>query len=199
MFSNRWTLLREIIEDGLITTPDRTLTHPQFLQLFHAFLLQVKESEGMVYLVPSENNGTLATYVANALTASLGISARDLIPIHKDVTLHLALLLKKHDLLITLSDLEVSTNTLGAAAMAKEHDVPLITFSGGQRDNPLVERGDLNIHFDKADQNLIQTGQFSLLTTLLESWPFYQEPLRFEHELLLTEIKPQTLPTGLRI
>lgn len=199
MFSNRWTLLREMIEDGLITTPDRTLTHPQFLQLFHAFLLQVKESEGMVYLVPSENNGALATYVANALTTSLGISARGLIPMHKDVTLHLALLIKKQDLLITLSDLEVSPNTLGAAAMAKEHDVPLITFSGGQRDNPLVERGDLNIHFDKADQTLIQTGQFSLLTTLLESWPFYQEPPRFEHELLLTEIKPQTLPTGLRI
>lgn len=199
MFSERWTLLREMIDGGLITTPDHTLTHVQLLHLFQAFLLQVKENEGMVYVVPSENNGLLATYFADRLITSLGISARGLIPVHTDVTLHLALLLKKSDLLITLSDIEVSLNTLGAAAMAKQQDVPLITFSGGQRDNPLVERGDLNIHFEKADQTLIQTGQFSLLKAIIESWPYYEEPPRFEPELLLKKIKPKTLPTGLRI
>ena len=199
MFSERWALMREMIDGGLITTPDRTLTHTQLLQLFQAFLLQVKENEGMVYVVPSENNGALATYFANTLITQLGISARGLDPAHEDMTLHLALLLNKTDLLITLSDLEVSPNTLGAAAMAKEQDVPLITLSGGQRDNPLVERGDLNIHFDKADQNLVQTGQFSLIATIIESWSFYETPPHFEPELLLTKIKTQTLPTGLRI
>jgi len=196
MFSDRWKLLKEMIDECLFTTPDRYLTHSQCIQLFHAFLLQVKENEGMVYIVQSEKSGHLSTYFASSLTNSLNVSARELFPIHKDVTLHLALLLKKTDLVITLGH---STDTLGAAAIAKGNDVPLITLSGGLKENTLKDSGDLNICFDESDQALIQTGKFSFFNMIVDAWSYELEPLFPQKELFLPQAKPQNLLTGLRI
>lgn len=199
MFSNRWKLLKALIEGCAFMTPDRSVSHSQFLHVFEAFLLQVKEAEGMVYIVPSEESSPLATHFADALTNRLNISASGLLPAHQDVTLHLALLLKKTDLIITLGSFEHSTNTLAAAAMAKTSDVPLITLAGGKKDNPLSQQGDLGAYFDTVDKNLIRTGQFSLLNSVVDAWPYNSQLSIPQQELCLPRAQPQTMLTGLRI
>ena len=198
LFSNRWKLLKPLINGCAFMTSDRIISHSQFLLLFEAFLLQVKEMEGTVYIVPSEKNSPLATHFADSLTNILHISARGLIPVHKNVPFHLASLLKKNDLLITLGSLGHSTNTLTVAATAKA-DIPLITLTGGQKGNPLSQQGDLSAYFDTIDQNLIQTGQFSLLSSIVDAWTYSSQLSTPKQELFSPRTQPQTMLMGLRI
>lgn len=199
MFSPRWKLLKALIEGCSFITPDRQISHCEFLRLSEAFLLQVKESEGMIYIIPSEETTTLATYFADALTNTLKISACAFVPVHKDIALHLALLLKKTDLVIILETFKQSANTLAATAMTKTNDIPLIIFSGDWKNNSSRKKGDLEVRFDTIDKHLIQTGQFSLFSRILHNWPYnFHLPPR-QQKLFPKYTKSQPFLAELRI
>ena len=198
MFSNRWKLLKTLFDGCMFMTPDRQISHPQFLQLFEAFLLQAKEMQGTVYLVPSEESVPLATYFADIFTNTLKIPAHGLIPTHKDIMLHLTLLLKKTDLLITLGTFGYSTNTL-AATLTKTSDIPLITLTGGQEDACPISQGDLGAYFNTIDKNLIQTGQFSLFSSVVDAWPYSSQSSTFQQASFSARVKPQAMLAELRL
>lgn len=199
MFSDRWKDLAETLERCEYTTPDRCLEETQSVHLFHAFLLQTRESGGMVYIVQSQEGSFLANHLADQLMTSLQIPARGLIPLHQDLTLPLAIVMKKTDLLITLCPTGKCCDTLAAALIAKENEVPLITFSGGEKNNPLREQGDLNLYLNTDDEGLITTGQFFSLDHLLKSWPYETSLMQTEMPLLSINAKPQNLQTGRRL
>jgi len=185
VFLGRWQMLSEIREKLLFTTPDRSVTRPQFLQLFHAFLLQVKHASGMVYIAQGDQSGLIATYFARALKDALGISARSLIP----------KLLKKTDLLVALDVGTDSSHLFSLETLSKEKEIPLITFSL----HPLFYEGDLNTYFNCKDEVLFRTALFSLLKEAIETWTY--DPLPFPKELFAPPLfaTPSSSQIGLRL
>ena len=199
MFLGRWKALGETVEGCEFLTPDRYLSRTQAIQLFHAFLLQVRESGGLVYLVQNESDGFFATHFADALMTSLHIPASNLVSIDQDASLPLSILLKKSDLLITICVNAPSPETNAATAMAKSHDIPIIALTGNPLDHPLYGQGDLNLHFSGNDKTLIATAQYTLLNAVIDEWTHNSSPLFMQQKLPSIGTRPQNLATGLRL
>jgi phosphoheptose isomerase len=61
------------------------------------------------------------------------------------------------DVLTAISSSGVSRNVLNATAEASKHDIPVITLSGFDADNPLRRKGDINLWLDSRCYNIVET------------------------------------------
>ena len=61
------------------------------------------------------------------------------------------------DIIVLISSSGRSPNIMNAAGFAKQHQHPLITFSGFDLDNPLRRMGDINFWVDSHSYNLIES------------------------------------------
>ena len=78
MFAKRFSELSTVVNQCLYSSPDRELSEAQALQLFHAFLLQTKESEGSVFIVGNGGSAGIASHFAIDLLNALKIPAQTL-------------------------------------------------------------------------------------------------------------------------
>jgi len=70
----------------------------------------------------------------------------------------------KNDMIILISSSGKSENMVNAAAVAKERDVFVVTFTGFDENNPLKTAGDLNFWLDSRAYNIVEmTHQIWLL------------------------------------
>lgn len=184
MFLSRLKSLSKVVEDTVYTSPDRKLTEAQALQLSHAFLLQTKENGGTVYTVGNGGSAAIASHFCVDLLNALSIPAQTLFDLSVMTCISndygydqvfsrpLKTLLKRNDLVVCISSSGASANIVNAALTAKECDLPLITLSGFDENNPLRELGDLNFYIQSRDYGLVETGHFFLLHTIIDSWNF---------------------------
>jgi hypothetical protein len=204
MFSDRWNLLKNTLDGCTFASPDRFLSHAQFSNLFHAFALQVRENEGTVYIIqnkkPLSSSRQLASHLADALTYRLNITSHELTSDKDDLLLHLSLLLKKTDLIITLDQTCFSIDTQAALSLAKIHDAPMITLSGQPSSSEkLSPLGDLSAMFNLSDETLVETAQYVLLESLIYSWPYDLIPSISAKQFSFVQPQPQPPFTRLRI
>lgn len=184
MFSKRFNELNEVVSKCKFSSPDRTLSEEQSLQIFHAFLMQTQEKDGTVFVIGNGGSAGIASHFAIDLLNALKIPAQTLYDsnvmtcISNDFGYEqvfsrpLDLLLRPNDLLVCISSSGNSQNILNGTAIAKSKDIPIITLSGFEPHNPLRSQGDLNFYLPIIDYGLVEMGHFFLLHTIIDSWNF---------------------------
>lgn len=73
---------------------------------------------------------------------------------------------RKGDIAVLISSSGKSVNILECASQAINMNIPIVTFSGMEPDNPLRGMGDLNFYVPAADYGLIEITHLSLLHTI---------------------------------
>ena len=61
-----------------------------------------------------------------------------------------------------------SKNIVNAAQYCKQSKIPLITLSGFEADNPLVELGNINIHVPSNKYNFIEMAHHIILVSIVD-------------------------------
>ncbi len=184
LFTKRFTELSEVLSKCVYSTQDRTINEGQALQIFHAFLLQVQEHNGTVFVVGNGGSAGIASHFSTDLLNALKIPSQTLYDSNVMTCISndygydqifsrpLDLLLKQNNFLVCISSSGNSQNILNAAAIAKSKDIPIITLSGFEPHNPLRAVGDLNFYLPIIDYGLVEMGHFFLLHTVIDSWNF---------------------------
>ena len=108
--------------------------------------------------VPSDtfNNANLITYFANEYGHDNWVSEA------------IKAYTQKNDILILISSSGTSKNMINAASHCKENNIPLITLSGFQNNNPLSQFGDVNIHIDSNNYNYIEMSHHIILVAIVD-------------------------------
>ena len=75
---------------------------------------------------------------------------------------------KKNDMLILISSSGKSKNIVNAAKYCKVNKIPLITLSGFDINNPLVNMGDVNIHINSNKYNFIEMSHHIILVSIVD-------------------------------
>jgi len=184
MFEKRINELSNVLGKCICSSPDREISEGQALQLFHAFLLQIQEGEGTVFVIGNGGSAGIASHFSVDLLNALKIASQTLYDSnvmtcisndygYEDVfSRPLDLLLKRNDLLVCISSSGRSQNIINAASVAQSKDIPIITLSGFEPHNPLRNFGDLNFYLPIIDYGLVEMGHFFLLHTIIDSWNF---------------------------
>ena len=73
-----------------------------------------------------------------------------------------------HDSVILISSSGQSQNIINAANYSKEKGLPLITLSGFKPDNPLRERGDINLWLDSSQYNYVEMTHHIWLLAIVD-------------------------------
>ena len=76
--------------------------------------------------------------------------------------------LQKNDMLILISSSGTSKNIVNAAKYCKENNIPLITLSGFNIDNPLSQLGNINIHVNSDKYNFIEMSHHIILVSIVD-------------------------------
>lgn len=74
----------------------------------------------------------------------------------------------KNDLVILISSSGKSPNIVNAALKAKEMGLPVITFSGFDRNNPLNQLGNLNFWVDSRGYNIVEMTHHIWLVAIID-------------------------------
>ncbi|MCB1107760.1 MAG: SIS domain-containing protein [Chlamydiia bacterium] len=182
MFTKRFQELSEIISQCSYTSFDREISEEQAMQIFHAFLIQIREKDGTVFVVGNGGSAGIASHFAIDLLNALKIPAQTLYDpntvtcIANDYGYEevfsrpLDLLLKPNDLLICISSSGKSQNILNSGIVAQSKDIPIITLSGFEPHNPLRSLGNLNFYLPVVDYGLVEMGHFFLLHSVIDTW-----------------------------
>ena len=75
---------------------------------------------------------------------------------------------QKNDILILISSSGTSNNIINAAKYCNENNIPLITFSGFDKSNPLAKLGDVNIHINSNNYNYIEMSHHIILVSIVD-------------------------------
>ncbi len=182
MFCERLDELRALIKSCVYTTRLGEIDAHDALQMAHFLLEQVSRVSGTVYVIGNGGSAGIASHFCTDLLRTLNVSATTLsdanmltcfandfgyenvykMPLERN--------LRANDLLVAISSSGQSENILAAAKVAKEKKVTLVTLSGFDADNPLCKLGDLNFWLDSHDYGLVETGHFSLLHTIVDTF-----------------------------
>ena len=75
---------------------------------------------------------------------------------------------QKNDILILISSSGNSKNIINAAKYCNENNIPLITFSGFDKENNLAKLGDINIHINSNNYNYIEMSHHIILVSIVD-------------------------------
>ena len=75
---------------------------------------------------------------------------------------------QKNDILILISSSGTSNNIINAAKYCNENNIPLITFSGFDKENNLAKLGDINIHINSNNYNYIEMSHHIILVSIVD-------------------------------
>ena len=76
---------------------------------------------------------------------------------------------KKEDALVLISVSGESPSVINAAKTAKEQGIPIITFSGREKNNSLKTLGDLNFWVDSHAYNIVECIHMIWVTTVIDA------------------------------
>ena len=76
--------------------------------------------------------------------------------------------MQKNDILILISSSGNSINIINAAKYCNENNIPLITFSGFDKENYLAKLGDINIHINSNNYNYIEMSHHIILVSIVD-------------------------------
>ena len=75
---------------------------------------------------------------------------------------------QKNDILILISSSGNSNNIINAAKYCNENNIPLITFSGFDKENNLAKLGNINIHINSNNYNYIEMSHHIILVSIVD-------------------------------
>ena len=75
---------------------------------------------------------------------------------------------QKNDILILISSSGNSNNIINAAKYCNENNIPLITFSGFDKENNLAKLGNINIHINSKNYNYIEMSHHIILVSIVD-------------------------------
>tara|TARA_B100001741_G_C16252325_1_gene459084 strand:- start:93 stop:641 length:549 start_codon:yes stop_codon:yes gene_type:complete len=75
---------------------------------------------------------------------------------------------QKNDILILISSSGNSKNIINAAKYCNENNIPLITFSGFDKENNLAKLGNINIHINSKNYNYIEMSHHIILVSIVD-------------------------------
>ena len=76
--------------------------------------------------------------------------------------------MQQNDILILISSSGNSINIINAAKYCNENNIPLITFSGFDKENYLAKLGDINIHINSNNYNYIEMSHHIILVSIVD-------------------------------
>ena len=76
--------------------------------------------------------------------------------------------LNSNDMIILISSSGASKNIVNAANYCKSKNIPLITFSGFNKNNPLSKTGNVNIHIESENYNYIEMSHHIILVSIVD-------------------------------
>ena len=138
------------------------------------------QNQGKVYIVGNGGSSSIASHVSVDFAKTAGISSAtfnnsNLITCFANdygyenwVTEAIKAYLKKNDMLILISSSGTSKNIVNAAKHCKNNNIPLITLSGFNKDNPLSNIGDVNIHVYSENYNYIEMSHHIILLSIVD-------------------------------
>ena len=75
---------------------------------------------------------------------------------------------QKNDILILISSSGNSKNIINAAKYCNQSNIPLITFSGFDKENNLAKLGNINIHINSKNYNYIEMSHHIILVSIVD-------------------------------
>ena len=75
---------------------------------------------------------------------------------------------KETDVVVLISSSGSSPNIVAAAKHAQQHSLPLVTFTGFSRDNPVKSHGDLNFWVDSKAYNIVECTHMIWMTLVVD-------------------------------
>jgi D-sedoheptulose 7-phosphate isomerase len=184
MFIDRIEEVAYLIKNGIYTKNGEVLSPNQCLTLAHYLLLSTKVNKGIVYIIGNGGSTGIASHFCTDLLKALEIPAMTLFDSnlltcigndlgYENVFSHqLKTLINEKDLLVAISSSGRSQNIINAVDVAHSKGAKTITLSGFFEDNPLRQKGYLNMYVKSHDYGLVETAHFSLLHTVIDSWNF---------------------------
>jgi len=139
-----------------------------------------KKNDGKVYIVGNGGSSSIASHVSVDFAKAAGVPSdtfnnTNLITCfandygHDNWVLEaIRAYTQKNDILILISSSGTSKNMINAASHCKENDIPLITLSGFQNNNPLSQLGDVNIHINSSNYNYIEMSHHIILVAIVD-------------------------------
>jgi D-sedoheptulose 7-phosphate isomerase len=182
MFVERIKQVLHVIENAEYTKEGRTISQQECLALAHYLLFSTKANKGCVYIIGNGGSTGIASHFCTDLLKALYIPAQTLFDsnlltcIGNDLgyeyvfSKQLSILMKENDLLVAISSSGQSPNILNAIDIATQIGSKTITLSGFSNENPLRTKGFLNMYLPACDYGIVETGHFSLLHTLVDTW-----------------------------
>jgi D-sedoheptulose 7-phosphate isomerase len=76
--------------------------------------------------------------------------------------------LNSNDMIILISSSGTSKNIVNAANYCKSKNIPLITLSGFNKNNPLSKTGNVNIHIESENYNYIEMSHHIILVAIVD-------------------------------
>ncbi len=76
--------------------------------------------------------------------------------------------MNKNDILILISSSGTSNNIVNAAKYCNDNNIPLITLSGFDINNPLTKLGNINIHIPSKKYNFIEMSHHIILVAMVD-------------------------------
>jgi D-sedoheptulose 7-phosphate isomerase len=182
MFLQRFKELQKVVENCEYSTKKTIIPESKAIRLFHSLLLNVKNDQGIAYLIGNGGSAGIASHFAvdflNAckIPSSTLYDSNVLTCLSNDYgyenvfSRQLEILMTEKDLLVAISSSGKSSNIIKAVNVAQKKNCQIITLSGFSSKNPLKELGDLNFWLGVSDYGLVETGHFFLLHTVVDDW-----------------------------
>ena len=139
-----------------------------------------KKSDGKVYIVGNGGSSSMASHVSVDFAKAAGVPSdtfnnANLITCFANDYGHdnwiseaIRAYTQKNDMLILISSSGTSKNMINAARHCKNNNIPLITLSGFQNNNPLSQFGDVNIHINSNNYNHIEMSHHIILVAIVD-------------------------------
>lgn len=182
MFSKRFDELTKALQGCSYSLKNDPISEDEALKIAFKMLAETVHKKGIVYVIGNGGSAGIASHFSNDLMKALQIPSQTLYDpnlltcLANDLgyehifSYPLKRYLKSNDLLVAVSSSGKSLNIVKAAEIAILRKVPLITFTGFQKGNPLKELGDLNFWIDRTDYGLVETSHFFLLHSIIDLW-----------------------------
>ena len=141
---------------------------------------KIKKNNKKIICVGNGGSAAMASHVAVDFTKAAGIRAinfneADLLTCFANdygyenwVVKALEFYADEGDLVILVSSSGQSPNMLNGAKQAKEMKLPLVTLSGFRADNPLRNKGDVNLWVDSTAYNIVEMTHHIWLLAIID-------------------------------
>ena len=143
-------------------------------------ILKCKRSNGKVFIVGNGGSSSIASHVSVDFAKVANVPSNtfnnaNLITCFANDYGHenwikeaIKAYTQKNDILILISSSGTSNNIINAAKYCNENNIPLITFSGFDKSNPLAKLGDVNIHINSNNYNYIEMSHHIILVSIVD-------------------------------